>query len=213
MIRIILLGPPGAGKGTQAKLISQKFNIPQISTGDMLRNVINSDSELAIAIRQTINSGALVSDDIVINLVKDRVNHQDCSNGYLLDGFPRNLAQAKALHDAGINIDYVIQICVPDEEIVKRLSGRRVHLSSGRIYHIIHNPPKLDGIDDITGEALVQREDDKEQTILNRLKIYHDQTAELCAHYEQNKQLKFINIDGTQSVEDISNQLFSQLQK
>lgn len=211
MISIILLGAPGAGKGTQAKFITEKFNIPQISTGDMLRNAIKAGTELGIKAKEIMDKGQLVSDEIVIGLVKDRISQPDCKNGYLFDGFPRTKAQADALNAAGVGIDYVVEINVPDEAIISRLSGRRVHLASGRTYHIQHNPPQIVGKDDVTGEELIQRDDDKEDTIKKRLEVYHAQTAILSDYYSKNPQVKFVVIDGTQNMTKVTEDLFSKL--
>lgn len=182
-LRIILLGPPGAGKGTQAKFISEKYSIPQISTGDMLRAAVKADNPIGQAAKQIMERGKLVSDDIMIALVKDRIQQPDCQRGFLLDGFPRTLPQAEALRSQKIPIDYVIEIAVDDDEIVKRLSGRRVHPASGRVYHILYHPPLQEGLDDVTKEVLVQREDDQEATIRHRLQVYHDQTKPLINYY------------------------------
>ncbi len=182
-MRLILLGPPGAGKGTQATFIRQSFNIPQISTGDMLRAAVKMATPLGLAAKKTMDSGALVSDDIIIALVKDRLTHSDCANGYMFDGFPRTIPQADALKAANIHIDYVLEIAVPDADIVERMAGRRVHLPSGRTYHIKFNPSAVVDIDDITGEPLVQRNDDREEIVLNRLKVYHEQTEILVSYY------------------------------
>lgn len=184
-MRLILLGPPGAGKGTQANYIKEKFGIPQISTGDMLRAAVKAGTPLGIAAKQVMDAGGLVSDDLIIGLVKDRLQQDDCANGYLFDGFPRTLPQADALKEAGIGIDYVLEIDVPDEAIVDRMSGRRVHPASGRTYHVSYNPPKAAGKDDLTGEDLIQRDDDKEETVKKRLAIYHDQTKVLVGYYNQ----------------------------
>lgn len=211
MISIILLGAPGAGKGTQAKFITEKFNIPQISTGDMLRNAIKSGSELGLKAKEIMDKGQLVSDEIVIGLVKERILEADCKNGYLFDGFPRTNAQAEALKSAGITIDYVIEINVPDEAIISRLSGRRVHLSSGRTYHVEFNQPKISGKDDVTGEDLIQRDDDKEETIKKRLEVYHAQTAVLSSYYAADKKVKFIKVDGTKNVDQVTNELLATL--
>jgi adenylate kinase len=211
MISIILLGAPGAGKGTQAKFITEKFNIPQISTGDMLRNAIKSGSELGLKAKEIMDKGQLVSDEIVIGLVKERILEPDCKNGYLFDGFPRTNAQAEALKSAGVTIDYVIEINVPDEAIISRLSGRRVHLSSGRTYHVEFNQPKISGKDDVTGEDLIQRDDDKEETIKKRLEVYHAQTAVLSSYYAADKKVKFIKVDGTKSVDQVTNELLATL--
>ena len=182
-MRIILLGPPGAGKGTQAQYITEKFGIPQISTGDMLRAAVKEGTELGLKAKDIMASGGLVSDDLIIALVKERIQQPDCVNGFLFDGFPRTIPQAEALITEGVAIDKVLEIDVADEEIVARLSGRRVHEASGRVYHIQHNPPKQEGLDDETGEPLIQREDDKEETVRNRLGVYHNQTKPLVAFY------------------------------
>ncbi|MDP5008406.1 MAG: adenylate kinase [Glaciimonas sp.] len=182
-MRLILLGAPGAGKGTQATFIKEKFNIPQISTGDMLRAAIKAGTPMGLAAKKVMDTGALVSDDIIIGLVKDRLKEADCKNGYLFDGFPRTTPQADAMKEAGVKIDYVLEIDVPDEAIVERMSGRRVHLSSGRTYHVKFNPPKVEGKDDVTGEELVLRDDDKAETVKNRLHVYHEQTEVLVKYY------------------------------
>jgi adenylate kinase len=184
-MRLILLGAPGAGKGTQANYIKEKFGIPQISTGDMLRAAVKAGTPLGIAAKQVMDAGGLVSDDLIIGLVKDRLQQPDCANGYLFDGFPRTIPQADALKAAGIGIDYVLEIDVPDEAIIDRMSGRRVHPASGRTYHVTYNPPKNAGKDDMTGEELIQRDDDKEETVKKRLAIYHDQTKVLVGYYNQ----------------------------
>lgn len=212
MISIILLGAPGAGKGTQAKFITEKYTIPQISTGDMLRNAIKAGTELGLKAKAVMDAGKLVSDEIVIGLVKERITQADCKNGYLFDGFPRTTAQADALKAAGVQIDYVVEINVPDHAIVERLCGRRVHLASGRTYHIHHNPPTTTGKDDVTGEELIQRDDDKEETIKKRLEVYHAQTIVLSKYYSQDKQVKFITIDGTQAVSKVTETLLNALQ-
>ena len=182
-MRLILLGAPGAGKGTQAKFICEKFSIPQISTGDMLRAAVKAGSPMGVAAKKVMDSGALVSDDIIIGLVKERLTQPDCANGYLFDGFPRTIPQAEAMKEAGVGLDYVLEIAVPDAAIVDRMSGRRVHQPSGRVYHITHNPPKVSGKDDVTGEDLMQRDDDREETVKTRLKVYHDQTEVLLGYY------------------------------
>src|SRR5664279_4641788 len=184
-MRLILLGAPGAGKGTQATYIKEKYNIPQISTGDMLRAAVKAGTPLGLAAKKVMDSGGLVSDDIIIGLVKDRLTAPDCANGYLFDGFPRTIPQADAMRDAGVPIDFVLEIDVPDSAIVERMSGRRVHVASGRTYHVKFNPPRVEGKDDVTGEDLIQREDDKEATVLNRLEVYHAQTKPLVAYYAQ----------------------------
>ena len=182
-MRLILLGAPGAGKGTQANFIKEKYNIPQISTGDMLRAAIKAGTELGIAAKKVMDKGDLVGDDIIIGLVKERLKDADCKSGYLFDGFPRTVAQADAMKDAGVAVDYVLEIDVPDDLIVDRMSGRRTHPASGRVYHIKNNPPKVDNVDDVTGEPLVQRPDDTEETVKNRLSVYHNQTEVLLGYY------------------------------
>ncbi|HJN94227.1 MAG TPA: adenylate kinase [Gammaproteobacteria bacterium] len=206
-MRVILLGAPGAGKGTQAQFISARYAIPQISTGDMLRAAVKAETELGLQVEQVMASGGLVTDDIIIALVKDRIQQDDCANGFLFDGFPRTIPQAKAMVEAGVAIDVVLEIDVPDEEIVKRLSGRRVHLDSGRVYHVQFNPPNVEGRDDVTGEELIQRVDDQEDTVRNRLALYHEQTKPLVDFYtelmETGNTVKLININGVASVEEI----------
>ena len=182
-MRLILLGAPGAGKGTQATFIKEKYNIPQISTGDMLRAAVKAGTPLGLAAKKVMDAGGLVSDDIIIGLVKDRLKQPDCANGYLFDGFPRTIPQADAMKDAGVAIDYVLEIDVPDEAIIERMSGRRVHPASGRTYHVKFNPPKIEGKDDATGEELIQRDDDQEQTVKKRLTVYHEQTEVLVDYY------------------------------
>ncbi|MGE0311093.1 MAG: adenylate kinase [Lautropia sp.] len=182
-MRLILLGPPGAGKGTQANFIKERFAIPQISTGDMLRAAVKAGTPLGVAAKKVMDSGALVSDDIIIGLVQERLKQPDCAQGYLFDGFPRTIPQADALKDAGVAIDYVLEIDVPEAEIVERMSGRRVHPASGRSYHLRFNPPKRDGLDDETGEPLIQRDDDREETVRNRLAVYQSQTRPLVDYY------------------------------
>lgn len=182
-MRLILLGAPGAGKGTQATYIKEKFNIPQISTGDMLRAAVKAGTPLGLEAKKVMDAGGLVSDDIIIGLVKDRLKQADCANGYLFDGFPRTTPQADAMKDAGVSIDYVLEIDVPDSAIVDRMSGRRVHPASGRTYHVKFNPPKVEGLDNETGEPLVQRDDDKEETVIKRLTVYHEQTEVLVGYY------------------------------
>ncbi len=214
-MRIILLGAPGAGKGTQAQFLTKKYNIPQISTGDMLRAAIKAGTEMGKMAKAAMDAGQLVTDDIIIGLVKDRIAEDDCKNGYLLDGFPRTLAQADAVTNAGIHIDAVIEIDVPDEEIVKRMSGRRAHLASGRTYHIEYNPPKVDGKDDITGEDLVQRDDDKEDVVLDRLKVYHELTEPLTDYYKELASkvddLVYITVDGTADIDEVEKAIISKL--
>ncbi|EQB40451.1 adenylate kinase [Sulfurimonas hongkongensis] len=214
-MRIILLGAPGAGKGTQAGFLTKKYNIPQISTGDMLRAAIKAGTQMGKMAKAAMDAGQLVTDDIIIGLVKDRIAESDCKNGYLLDGFPRTIAQADAVTDAGIVIDAVIEIDVDDSEIVKRMSGRRAHLASGRTYHLVYNPPKVEGKDDITGEDLVQRDDDKEEVVLDRLKVYHEQTEPLIGYYKEqaskDESLKYITVDGTADIKDVEASIVSQL--
>ena len=203
-MNIILLGAPGAGKGTQAQFLTKKFDIPQISTGDMLRAAIKEGSALGKLAKEAMDSGNLVTDEIIIGLVKERIEQDDCKNGFLFDGFPRTLVQADAVKDAGIKIDAVVEIDVADAEIVKRMSGRRAHLASGRTYHVVFNPPKIEGKDDQTGEDLVQRADDTEEVVKDRLSVYHEQTKPLVDYYQalsaENKSLKYIRVDGTQDI-------------
>jgi len=182
-MRVILLGGPGAGKGTRAKFIEELFNIPQISTGDMLRAAVKAGTPLGLEAKKVMESGGLVSDEIILGLVKDRIAESDCAKGYIFDGFPRTLAQAESLKAQGVDIDYVVEIYVSDEEVIRRMTGRRVHPASGRTYHIIFNPPKVEGKDDETGEDLIQRDDDQEETVKERLKVYHDQTEPLINYY------------------------------
>ena len=215
-MRIILLGAPGAGKGTQAHILKDKFNIPQISTGDMLRAAIKANTKLGLEAKQFMDSGALVPDPLIIELVKERIQDSDCMQGFLLDGFPRTIPQAEAMKEAAITIDMVIEIDVPDNVILDRLSGRRTHLASGRIYHIHNNPPKIQGKDDLTGEDLVQRDDDKEETILKRLNVYHSQTKPLVDYYlkwsaSENEGLRYIKINGLGNVNDIQKSIFEQI--
>jgi adenylate kinase len=184
-MRLILLGPPGAGKGTQAAFIKERFGIPQISTGDMLRAAVREGTPLGIAAKKVMDAGGLVSDDIIIGLVRDRLAQPDCAGGYLFDGFPRTIPQADAMKLAGVAIDFVLEIDVPDAEIVERMSGRRVHVASGRTYHVRFNPPRVAGLDDLTGEALIQRDDDREETVRKRLEVYHAQTRQLVDYYGQ----------------------------
>jgi len=184
-MRLILLGPPGAGKGTQAAFIKERFGIPQISTGDMLRAAVREGTPLGIAAKKVMDAGGLVSDDIIIGLVRDRLAQPDCAAGYLFDGFPRTIPQADAMKQAGVAIDFVLEIDVPDAEIIERMSGRRVHVASGRTYHVRFNPPRVDGLDDVTGEALIQRDDDREETVRKRLEVYHAQTRQLVDYYGQ----------------------------
>ncbi|KXO12757.1 Adenylate kinase [Moritella sp. JT01] len=209
-MRIILLGAPGAGKGTQAQFIMENYGVPQISTGDMLRAAIKEGSELGQKVKAVMDSGQLVSDELIIELVKDRVKKEDCAKGFLLDGFPRTIPQADAMKENGIDVDFVLEFDVPDEEIVKRMSGRRVHAASGRVYHTVYNPPKVEGKDNETGEELTIRVDDVEETVRKRLGIYHDQTAPLIAYYGKEAEAgnsKYVTFDGTQTVEAVSKQL------
>ena len=214
-MRIILLGAPGAGKGTQAQFLSEKYAIPQISTGDMLRGAVKAKTELGIQVEEVMASGGLVTDDIIIALVKERIQEKDCSKGFLFDGFPRTIPQAQALLDAGVDINVVLEIDVADDEIVKRLSGRRVHLDSGRVYHIDFNPPKVENRDDVTGEELIQRIDDKEKTVRSRLRLYHQQTEPLVDFYTQltasGRAVDIIRVNGVASVEQIKNEVFAAL--
>lgn len=216
-MRVILLGAPGAGKGTQAQLIMEKFGIPQISTGDMLRAAVKAGTPLGLQAKDIMASGGLVSDDLIIALVKERITAADCANGFLFDGFPRTIPQAEALQEAGVHIDHVIEIDVADEEIVARLSGRRVHEASGRIYHVIHNAPKREGLDDVTGEPLVQRPDDAEETVRKRLGVYHQQTKPLVNFYKgmadagDKNAPRYTRIDGVGSVDAIRQQLLTVL--
>ncbi len=184
-MKLILLGGPGAGKGTQAAFITEKFGIPQISTGDMLRAAVKSGSPMGIEAKKVMDSGSLVSDDIILGLIAERLKQPDCANGFLFDGFPRTLPQAEALRAQGVELDYVLEIDVSDEEIIRRMSGRRVHTGSGRTYHVVFNPPKVDGKDDVTGETLIQRDDDKEETVKKRLGVYHSQTQPLIEYYSK----------------------------
>ena len=217
-MRLILLGAPGAGKGTQANFIKEKYNIPQISTGDMLRAAIKEGSELGLAAKKVMDQGLLVSDDIIIGLVKERLKQNDCQRGYLFDGFPRTIAQADAMKDAGVAIDYVLEIDVPDESIVERMSGRRSHPASGRVYHIKFSPPKSEGKDDLTGEPLVQREDDMPETVQKRLQVYHNQTEVLLDYYNKWAQSgqpgapKYRKITGVGPVEQVRDAAFAALE-
>ena len=213
-MQLILLGAPGAGKGTQARFICEHFSIPQISTGEMLRAAVKAETPLGLEAKKVIAAGELVSDDIIIGLVEERIAEDDCANGFLFDGFPRTIPQARAIVDANVSIDHVLEIAVEDEEIVKRLSGRRVHPASGRIYHITHNPPRREGLDDDTGEALVQREDDEESTVRNRLHVYHSQTAPLIDFYhshEADTAPFYHRVEGVGSVEHIKRQILAAL--
>lgn len=212
-MRLILLGPPGAGKGTQASFITQKYGIPQISTGDMLRAAVKAQTPLGIEAKKVMDAGKLVSDDIIIGLVKDRLTQADCANGYLFDGFPRTIPQADALKDAGIKLDYVVEIDVPSEDIIERMSGRRIHPESGRSYHVKFNPPKVEGKDDVTGEPLIQRDDDKEETVRKRLDVYQEQTRPLVDYYanwaksDATSAPRYVKVSGVGKVEEITQRI------
>jgi adenylate kinase len=216
-MRTILLGAPGAGKGTQAAFITQQYKIPQISTGDMLRAAVKAGSPLGVAAKKVMDSGALVSDDIIINLVKERLTQADCRAGYLFDGFPRTIPQAQAMRDAGVRLDVVLEINVPDADIIERMSGRRVHVASGRSYHVKFNPPKAEGRDDLTGEPLIQREDDHETTVRKRLEVYHSQTKPLVAYYQDwagsgdAQAPRVVTISGVGSVDQITQRVLEAL--
>lgn len=211
-MRIILLGPPGAGKGTQAQAICEAYSIPQISTGDMLRAAVKAGTELGNRVKDVMDSGGLVTDEIIIDLIKDRITQSDCKNGFLFDGFPRTTPQADALTNEKIELDHVLEIAVDDEQIISRMSGRRVHQGSGRVYHILFNKPQKEGVDDVTGEPLVQREDDHEDTVRKRLGIYHDQTAPLINYYQKQSDagsLKYTRVDGAGDVADITKNILA----
>lgn len=213
-MRLILLGPPGAGKGTQAQFICEALGIPQISTGDMLRAAVAAESELGLRVKKVMDEGSLVSDEIIIALVKERIEQDDCANGFLFDGFPRTIVQAQALVDENVDLDAVVEIQVPDEEIVSRLAGRRVHPGSGRVYHIKFNPPVQEGKDDETGEDLIQRDDDSESTVRDRLKVYHDQTHPLVEFYSsraEQKLLRYIGVSGVGSVDTIKETILTNI--
>ncbi|MEO5932886.1 MAG: adenylate kinase [Duganella sp.] len=216
-MRLILLGAPGAGKGTQANFIKEKYNIPQISTGDMLRAAIKAGTELGVAAKKVMDAGGLVSDDIIIGLVRERLKQPDCANGYLFDGFPRTVAQADSMKDSGVAVDYVLEIDVPDDSIIERMDGRRVHPGSGRVYHVKFNPPKVEGKDDVTGEDLVQRDDDKAETVKKRLDVYHNQTEVLLGYYNtwarsgEPGAPKYRRIAGVGPVEQIRDSAFAAL--
>jgi adenylate kinase len=216
-MRLILLGPPGAGKGTQASFIKEKFGIPQISTGDMLRAAVKAGTPLGVAAKKVMDAGGLVSDDLIIGLVKDRLTQPDCAGGYLFDGFPRTIPQADAMKSANVRIDYVLEIDVPDSDIIERMSGRRVHQASGRTYHVRFNPPRVAGRDDVTGEELIQRDDDQEATVRTRLDVYHSQTRPLVDYYSKWAALgqadapRYRKISGLGSVDEIRTRAFSAL--
>jgi adenylate kinase len=216
-MRLILLGAPGAGKGTQANFIKEKFGIPQISTGDMLRAAVKAGTELGLAAKKIMDEGGLVRDDIIIGLVKERIAQPDCANGFLFDGFPRTIPQAEAMQQAGVDIDYVVEIDVPDALIVDRMSGRRVHVASGRTYHVKYNPPKVEGIDDETGEPLILRDDDKEETVKKRLAVYHEQTEVLVSFYSQQaaagdaRAPRYVKVDGTRAVDAVRDEVLKAL--
>ncbi|MFT6045847.1 MAG: adenylate kinase [Arenicella sp.] len=217
-MRLILLGAPGAGKGTQASFITEKYDIPQISTGDMLRAAVNAGTPLGIQAKQVMKSGGLVSDELIIELIKDRLQDKDCINGYLLDGFPRTIPQADAMQENGIDVDYVVEISVDDKEIIMRMSGRRAHLASGRTYHVEYNPPKTEGIDDVSGEPLVQRDDDKEETVKHRLDVYHEQTEPLIIYYRDFSKSKkdnapiYVKVEGVGTVDSIREDVLNGLE-
>lgn len=216
-MKIILLGSPGVGKGTQANLVKEKYNIPQISTGDMLRAAVSAGTELGIKAKEVMDAGGLVSDELILGLVKERISEDDCKNGYLFDGFPRTIVQAEAMVTSNIDVDYIIEIKVEDDSIIKRMSGRRVHLASGRTYHVEFNPPKVEGKDDVTGEDLVQRDDDKPETVKKRLDVYHEQTSPLIKYYTElsnqtnDAKIKYISVNGMQDVKDVTKDILQQL--
>ena len=216
-MRLILLGAPGAGKGTQAAFITEKFGIPQISTGDMLRTAVKAGTPLGREAKQFMDAGALVPDDVIIGLVKERIKQPDCARGFLFDGFPRTIPQADAMKNAGVKLDYVVEVDVDDTEIIKRLSGRRVHFASGRTYHVVFNPPRVPGKDDYTGEVLIQRDDDKEETVKKRLEVYHSQTKPLVSYYSKwaagakPGAPKYIKIEGVGSMDAIRDRIFAAL--
>jgi adenylate kinase len=218
-MKIILLGPPGAGKGTQADFVCESLNIPRISTGDMLRAAVSAGTELGLAVKGIMDSGGLVSDDIILRLVNERVKQADCSAGFLLDGFPRTVGQAEGMRAAAIVVDLVVEMQVDDEEIVGRMAGRWVHPSSGRTYHVLFNPPKSAGKDDVTGEALIQRDDDKEDTVRHRLQVYHTQTAPLIDYYQrlstqgESDRLAYVRISGSGSVDDVKARIAAEIQR
>lgn len=209
-MRIILLGAPGAGKGTQAQFIMEKYGIPQISTGDMLRAAVKAGTELGLQAKAIMDAGQLVTDELIISLVKERIAQEDCRNGFLLDGFPRTIPQADAMKEVGIDVDFVLEFDVPDQVIVERMSGRRVHPASGRVYHVVYNPPKVEGKDDVTGEDLIIRADDEAETVRKRLAIYHEQTEPLVAYYTKEADAgntRYFKLDGTRNVDAVSQEL------
>jgi adenylate kinase len=216
-MKLILLGGPGAGKGTQAAFITKKFGIPQISTGDMLRAAVKAGSPMGVAAKKVMDAGGLVSDEIILGLIDERLKQPDCANGFLFDGFPRTIPQAEALRAQGVELDYVLEIDVSDEEIIRRMSGRRVHPGSGRTYHVVFNPPKVEGKDDVSGEALIQRDDDKEETVRKRLSVYHSQTKPLVDYYSQwsatesKDAPKYRKVSGIGSLDSITSAVFAAL--
>lgn len=218
-MRLILLGGPGAGKGTQAKFITDHFEIPQISTGDMLRAAVKAGTELGVQAKQIMEAGALVSDDIIVGLVRERIAQPDCEKGFLFDGFPRTIPQAEALRGSGVVVQYVVEIAVDDAEIIRRMSGRRVHTASGRTYHVEFNPPQRAGRDDVTGEPLVQRDDDQEETVRKRLEVYHSQTEPLIRYYSEWEKSgdaaapRHVRVDGIGTVEQVRDRIFMELEK
>lgn len=217
-MKLILLGPPGAGKGTQAKAICEKYSIPQISTGDMLRAAVRAETSLGIEAKKVMDSGELVSDDLILQLVRDRISEDDCASGYLLDGFPRTIAQAEGMKKLGIGVDFVVELQLADTEIIERISGRRIHLDSGRVYHVKFNPPKTENLDDESGEPLIQRDDDTEQTVRKRLQVYHEQTAPLIDYYSDNEDKNsdddpvLVRVNGSGDLNEISKNIFGLLQ-
>lgn len=213
-MKIVLLGPPGAGKGTQAETLCKTFSIPHISTGNMLREAVEEETDLGLEAKALMDAGILVSDEVIVGLVEDRISKEDCDNGFLFDGFPRTIPQAQALVDKDIHIDSLVEIHVTDDDIIERMSGRRMHPGSGRNYHIVYNPPKIDGKDDLTGEDLIQREDDKPETVKDRLKVYEKQTSPLINFYSkmsESDQLNYIRVSGISSPQDVSNEILSKL--
>jgi adenylate kinase len=216
-MKLILLGPPGAGKGTQANFIKDRYGIPQISTGDMLRAAVKAGTPLGQQAKKIMDEGGLVSDDIILGLVSERIKEPDCAKGFLFDGFPRTIPQAEAMRQQGVDVEYVVEIAVDDEEIIRRMSGRRVHLASGRTYHVVFNPPKVAGKDDVTGEDLIQRDDDREETVRKRLDVYHKQTSQLVDFYSKlasagdARAPRYVRVDGIGSVDDIRDRIFKAL--